>query len=92
MIDIIGFQISAKFFFHIMVSFAFFVGVILMASPEAFATLNRALQKEYGIKTRLVPTLENTSIDVVDKAVIRSRVLGGMAIAVASFALLLLFK
>ena len=92
MIDIFGLEVSARFFFHIMVSFAFFVGLILMASPEAFETLNRALQKEYGLKTRIIPSLENTSIDVIDKAVIKSRVIGGMVIAIASFVLLLTFK
>ena len=75
-----------------MVSFAFFVGIVLMVSPEAFEALNRALQKEYGLKTRLVPKLENTSIDVIDKALIKNRIIAGLIIAVCSFVLLLINK
>lgn len=92
MVDFFGLEISAKLFFHLMVSIAFVVGIILMVSPEAFETLNRALQKEYGLKTRIMPSLENTSIDVVDKAVIKSRVVSGMVISIISFILLLIFK
>ena len=49
MIEIVGLDISARMFFYIMVSFSFFVGVFLMASPEAFKAMDKALQKEYGI-------------------------------------------
>ena len=79
-------------FFHIMISFAFFVGVVLMVSPEAFEALNRALQKEYGLKTRLLPKIENTTINIIDKAVIKNRVFAGLSISVVSFVLLLIHK
>ena len=92
MMDVLGLGVSSQMFFHIMVSFAFFVGIVLMISPEAFEALNRALQKEYGLKTRLIPKLENTSIDVIDKAVIKNRIIAGLIIAVCSFVLLLVSK
>ena len=42
MIEFLGLDISAKMFFYIMVSFSFFVGVFLMASPEAFKAIDKA--------------------------------------------------
>ena len=58
-----------KFLLYILVSFGFFTGIVLMVSPEAFDALNRALSKEYGIKTRLVPKIELTAIHVLDKII-----------------------
>ena len=92
MVDMFGLEISSQMFFHIMISFAFFVGIVLMVSPEAFDALNRSLKKEYGLKTRIIPMLENTSIDVVDKFVVRNRVIAGIIIAITSFILLLIYK
>ena len=92
MIEVFGLDVSSQVFFHIMISFSFFVGIVLMISPEAFEALNRALQKEYGLKTRLFPKFENTTIDVIDKAVVKNRVIAGLIITVISFTLLLVNK
>ena len=83
--------VASKLFFNIMVSFAFFIGIILMAAPEAFQSVDNAMKKEYGIKKRLVPKLEDASVDAVDKFVIRNRVVFGVLIAIASFSLLIIF-
>ena len=92
MIEIFGLDVSSKVFFYIMVSFSFFVGIILMVSPEAFENLNHALRKEYGFKIKLVPFLENTFIDTVDKIIVKNRVIAGIIISVTAFALLIIFK
>ncbi|MFH1359579.1 MAG: hypothetical protein ABIJ41_00895 [Candidatus Omnitrophota bacterium] len=90
MVDVIGITISMKTFFHIMTSFAFFVGITLMISPEAFESLNRALQKEYGLKRKIVPQLEDKKIEVVDQFIMKNRTVAGLVITAASFILLLL--
>ena len=90
--DILGISVSANMFFYIMVSIGFFVGIILMVAPEAFDSLHKSLQREYGLKIRLVPKIENTSVDVIDRAIIKNRVMSGLIISVAAFVLLLLYK
>jgi len=80
---------------HFLVSFGFFVGIVLMVSPEAFDALNRALSKEYGIKTRLVPKIELATIHMLDKIITKKRIYGiaaGFAISTISFILLLINK
>lgn len=78
--------------FHIMVSIGFFVGIILMVAPKAFDSLDEALQKEYGIKKRFIPKIEDTKIDVIDQICKRNTVISGMVISVLSFILLMIFK
>ncbi len=81
--------------FRFLVSFGFFAGIVLMVSPEAFDALNRALSKEYGIKTRLLPKLELTCIHVLDKIVTKKRshgIIAGFLISTISFILLLAYK
>lgn len=90
--DYLNLGLSASMIFHIMVSFGFVIGIILMVSPEAFDSLNSALQKEYGLKTRLVPKLEDTTVDVVDRAARKFSVISGMMISLAAFFLLLVNK
>lgn len=90
MFDIFGLNVSSQIFFRLMVAFAFFIGIILMVSPEAFEAFNRALQKEYGLKARIFPKLENTAIDIIDKVIMKNRVLAGFSIALISFFLLLI--
>lgn len=80
--------------FYIFVSFGFFVGIVLMVSPEAFDSLNKALSKEYGLKTRLLPKIELKAIYILDKTMTKNRshgVIAGIVIAVVSF-VLILFK
>jgi len=90
--DTLGISVSANLFFYIMVSFGFFIGIILMVAPEAFDSLHKSLQREYGLKIRLIPRIENTSVDVIDRTIIKNRVMSGLAISVTAFILLLLYK
>lgn len=81
--------------FHFLLSFGFFVGIVLMISPEAFDALNKAFGKEYGIKTRLIPKLELTFIHILDKIITKNRmhgIISGFLISLISFILLLINK
>ncbi len=89
---LLGLDNSAQMFFYIMISFSFVIGIILTVAPEAFEKLNQALQKEYGIKKRILPKLEDTKFDVIDKILIRKRAVAGVIISVLSFILLLIYK
>ncbi len=44
MVAFFGLDISAKIFFYMMVSFSFFIGIFLMASPEAFKASDKTLK------------------------------------------------
>ena len=92
MIEFFGLDVSSKFFFNIMVSFSFFVGVFLMASPDAFKAIDKALQKEYGMRKRLVPHIEDSYFNTLDKFILKNRVKAGFCIALFSFVLLLINK
>jgi hypothetical protein len=81
----------ANIVFYIMVSFGFFVGIILMAAPEVYHPLNRALQREYGLKIRLLPKIEE-SAEVVDQVLNKHRIIAGMCISVSAFMLMLVYK
>ena len=85
----------ASLILHFLVSFGFFVGIVLMVSPEAFDALNKALSREYGIKTRLIPKIELATIHMLDKIITKKRVYGiaaGFIISTISFILLLINK
>ena len=90
MVAFFGLDISAKIFFYMMVSFSFFIGIFLMASPEAFKASDKALKQEYGLKTKLVPHIEGHTFDMIDKFILKNRVMTGFVIALFSFILLLL--
>ncbi|HOW36563.1 MAG TPA: hypothetical protein PL155_09160 [Candidatus Omnitrophota bacterium] len=92
MADIFGLSLSLDLLFQLVLSISFFVGIILMVSPEGFEAFNRALQKEYGIKKRFMPKLEDAATHVIDKTIIKNRVIAGMCISVMAFLLLLLTK
>lgn len=84
-------QLTLRF----LVSFGFFSGIVLMVSPEAFDALNKALSREYGIKTRFIPKLELATIHVLDKIITKKRshgIIAGFVITVVSFILLLINK
>jgi len=90
--DFYGFGVSAAMFFKIMVSFGFFIGITLMISPEAFEALHKKLQKEYGLKIRLIPRIEDKYVDVIDRAIVKNRIIAGLIIAITSFILLLIYN
>ena len=92
MFDIFGLEISTRLIFQILVSLAFLGGIILMISGEAFQTLHRAFQKEFGLRKRLIPKIENTSFDIVDRILMKNRFAAGLIITVVSFVLLLVNK
>jgi len=83
---------SINMIFYILVSISFVIGIILTAAPQAFEELNNALQREYGIKKRIIPGLEKTGISIVDKICKKHSVFIGMLISIISFFLLLIFK
>ena len=92
MIELFGLDVSLQFLVYLMLSFSFFIGIILLVSPNAFDALNTALQKEYGIKRRLAPKVEDSRIDFVDRILLKYRTLAGLLIALSAFALLILYK
>ena len=92
MLEVFGWDISGKLLFNLMLSFAFFVGIILMVSREAFSAFHKALQKEYGLKRKLAPKLEDPQFDIIDKILMKYRVMAGMLICITTFFLLLLYR
>lgn len=86
------FSASANMLFYIMVSIGFVIGIILMVAPEAFETLNKALNQEYGFKFRFFAKIENTSINDFDRFATRNSVIIGMVLSVVTFALLIIYK
>ena len=87
-----GFFESAEFFFYIMTSFAFFVGIMLIVSYRSFESFNASLQKEFGLKKRVAPKIEDTSNAFIDWIVSRYPLISGILISVIAFILLLVFK
>ncbi len=92
MIAILGWDGSVSMIIYLLLSFTFFIGILLIVSQESFIALNKALQNEYGLKRRLTPKVEDTHIDVIDKFLIKHRVLAGLFISVCAFVLLLIYK
>jgi len=92
MLELLGVSESIEFVAYIMLSLAFFVGIMLTISQEAFEHFNAALQKEYGIRKKLMPKLENTKTNFVDWIVLKYRFFFGILITVAAFVLLLMYK
>ena len=90
MLDVFGLDVSSQIFFRLMVSFAFFIGVVLLVSPEAFEALNKSFQNEAGLKIRIFPKLEDTTVNIVDKTIIKHRVFAGFLISLTAFFLLLI--
>lgn len=91
MINMVDLGETANMVFYIMISFGFFVGIILMAAPEVYHPLNKALQREYGLKIRLVPKIEEYA-EAMDKVLNKHRVIAGMCISVSAFMLMMIYK
>lgn len=90
--DNFGIRASINIIFYLVISFGFFTGIILMVSREAFDTLNKAVRKEYGLKTKILPKLEGETFDAVDKFVLKNSKLLGLIVTIACFLLLLFYK
>lgn len=76
----------------LLLSFAFFVGIMLLVSRNAFTQFDSALQKEYGLKYQLLPKLEQPKIQFVDWLLLRYRFFSGLLISISAFILLLLSR
>jgi len=87
-----GLSESASFIIRLMLSLSFFVGIMLIVSEEAFYHFNKALQREYGMRKRLISNLEDSSNNFLDWLVLKYRMLSGVLIAVAGFILLLMYN
>lgn len=83
---------SWNMIFYILVSIGFTIGIILMVAPKAFDTFNEALQREYGIKKRFIPKVEDTKVGDIDGLCRKNTVITGMLISILCFMLLLIFK
>ena len=92
MLEVFGLDVSARVLVDLMLSFSFFVGLILVVSREAFGAFHKALQKEYGLKRRLAPKLEDSGSDIIDKILMKYRVFAGLIISITAFFLLLAYR
>ena len=88
MLDMMGIIDAAQFFIFMMLSFAFFVGILLLVSHEAFSMFNKDLQKEYGVKKRFFPKIEDSWYGFVDFLLLKYRFVSGLFIAIIAFILL----
>ena len=92
MLEDIGVNDSLSMIVYIMISFSFFVGILLLVSQEAFQHFNSALEREYGIRYRISPKLENNQNKFLDWVILKYRLISGVLIVTASFFLLLIYK
>ena len=92
MYKLLGLDESLRFFVYLMLSFSFFVGILLIVSQEAFVHFNKALQKEIGLRKRIIPQLENKEIQFIDLVILKYRLFCGILISVSAFLLLLIYK
>ncbi len=92
MAEQLGLWEALHVFMLVMLSFAFFVGILLVVSQDAFDNFNKELQKEYGIKKRFFPKIEDSWYDFIDYLMLKNRLITGLAIAITAFLLLLFFR
>jgi hypothetical protein len=92
MLEELGLIESAKMFSYLMLSLAFYVGLMLIISQDAIKQFNHDLQKEMGLKKRVVPKLEDTNFHFVDWLLLKYPTVAGLIISILAFQLLLLNK
>ena len=92
MLEVLGLDVSISMIIYLMLSFSFTIGIILMVSQESFMELNKALQREYGVKRRLIPGVEDTQNYFIDRVILKYRVFSGLLITVTAYFLLLIYK
>ena len=92
MLEMMGVDDSTKLIIFIMLSFSFFVGILVAVSREAYLFFNKALQKKYGIRRTFITFIEDTHYDIVDRFVLKYRVVAGLIISISAFLLLLIYK
>lgn len=88
-LEVIG---AVKLFIYIMLAFAFFVGILLLVSDQAFSLFNKDLQREYGIRKRMFPKVEDSKYEFIDFLLLKHRFISGLLISIIAFILLLLYK
>ena len=88
----ISLDTSFHMLFYIMVSLGFATGIIIVVAPDAFEILNKALNKEYGLRFRFFKKIEDTKLGDLERLVARNSVLIGIILSVITFALLIIYK
>ena len=83
---------AVKLFIYIMLAFAFFVGILLLVSDQAFSIFNKDLQREYGIRKRMFPKVEDSKYEFIDFLLLKYRFISGLLISIIAFILLLIYK
>ena len=92
MLELMGVHESKRMIIFIMLSFSFFVGILLTVSREAYLFFNKALQKKYGIRRTFITFIEDTEFDHIDRFILKYRVRAGLIISISAFILLLIYK
>lgn len=90
--QILNLNEALNIFANLMISFAFFVGIMLIVSQEAFEHFNKAVAREMGIKKRILPQIENKTFHLIDFVILKYRLFSGLLIAITSFFLLLIYR
>ena len=91
-LDSLGLTDAGKFLSYLMIAAAFFVGIMLLVSAEAFELFDKELRKEYGMKKRLFPQIEDRKYEFVDYILLKCRFISGLIITIISFIFLLIYK
>ncbi|MBM3252026.1 MAG: hypothetical protein FJZ11_04515 [Candidatus Omnitrophica bacterium] len=81
---------ALRLMMRILVVFAFAGSLFVLVDPEAYKKLNSILMKEYGLKQKLVPSLETEKLSL-DKIILKNRKLFGAVFLLFSFALLTMY-
>lgn len=92
MLDSLELLDAVKLFIYIMISFAFFVGILLLVSDQAFSLFSKDLQREYGIRKRMFPKVEDSKYEFIDFLLLKYRFISGLLISIIAFVLLLIYK
>ncbi|MFH1656135.1 MAG: hypothetical protein ABH954_05970 [Candidatus Omnitrophota bacterium] len=82
--------VAIRLLMRILVAFAFAGSLFVLVDPEAYKKLNSILMKEYGIRKKLVPSLEKEKFSL-DRLILKNRKFFGVMFLVFSFALLTLY-
>jgi hypothetical protein len=81
---------ALKLIMRILVVFAFTGSIFILVDPEAYKKLNSILLKEYGLRIKLVPSLETENFSL-DKVILHNRKLFGTVFLLFSFVLLTMY-
>ncbi|MFC1704006.1 hypothetical protein ACFL1E_04400 [Candidatus Omnitrophota bacterium] len=78
---------AIQFFMRLMIALAFACSLFLLVTPDAYLKFSKLLQKEYGMKKKVLPVLEKES-GVIDNFLLRYRMLIGILLLFISILLL----